>query len=88
MSTPILVIGIVALAFSVWALGLWIGRGSVARAIHCVERNIDVDLQVRTRLDAHWAPAAACDVVECSAFDDPEAVTCDKACLRSAGWGI
>lgn len=82
MGTAILTIGgIVGLA----ALVYLVVRRSPMRSTENVRgplRERDAEVGFERKLDAAWGPGERVDVTSCSELEDPQHVTCEKACLH------
>lgn len=83
MNNPL---GVMAFTTAMFVAVYILGRLSRMRArerLQCPERHADVDVDFERDLGPAWGPGRKLEVLRCTAFDQPEHVDCDRACLRS-----
>lgn len=71
-----------AMALGVWFLGWRLMRIRTTDHVHCDIRDQDYFVDFERRATPGWNPGRKVDVKSCTAFTNPEQVTCAKACLR------
>ncbi len=75
---------IAALAAVVYLL-VQVSRARRTETLHCTGKDVDCEVQFECVTDVFGGPGEAVDVTRCSALDDPNHVTCDKACIHMRG---
>jgi hypothetical protein len=84
MDNPLYVMAFITAMFAAIYL---LGRLSRMRArgrLQCPERHADVDVDFERAFGPSWGPGRKLEVLRCTAFERPDHVDCDRACLRSS----
>ena len=85
MLRPWIVLAVVASLFLViYLLGRFLIRIRATERIHCPVKDDDYEVESVWSSSVTWGLGKRVDIRRCSAFDNPELITCEKACMRGS----